>query len=238
MAESTPRRFVVTGANRGLGLEFTRQWLQRGDEVFALARDPASSEGLRELAGKHPGRLWTALCDVADDRSVEAAASAVREVWDRVDCLLNNAGVGDRHSASVDSLDFGRLRTVFEINTLGPLRLTGALLGLLKRCPRASVVNMTSLMGSIADNGSGGAYGYRMSKAALNMATKNLAHELGKDGIVAVVLHPGWVKTDMGGPRAPLETADAIAAMVRTIDGLGPEHNGAFLDRNGGPLPW
>ena len=232
------RHIVLTGAGRGLGLEFTRQWLEAGHRVFALARHPDASPDLAELAERHPGALFLQRCDVADDASVEAARDAVAKAWDAVDILLNNAGVGDRYSAKLGDIDFARLRDVYEVNALGPLRLIRAFLPMLRHGSQPRVVNVTSLMGSISDNHSGGSYGYRMSKAALNMATRSLGHELGPEGIVSIVIHPGWVRTDMGGSRAPVEPKDAIAAMIRTIDALGPEHAGTFVDRDGKPLPW
>jgi NAD(P)-dependent dehydrogenase (short-subunit alcohol dehydrogenase family) len=175
---------------------------------------------------------------VADEASVQAASAAIGQHAQAIDVLLNNAGIGDRATSSLGALDWAQQHHVYEVNTLGPLRVTRALLPLLRRGTSPRIVNMTSLMGSIADNQSGGAYGYRMSKAALNMATRNVAHELGPESIVCIAMHPGWVRTDMGGPRAPLDVAEAIASMIRTIDGLSLAHSGTFLDRNGEPLPW
>jgi NAD(P)-dependent dehydrogenase (short-subunit alcohol dehydrogenase family) len=231
-------RVVLTGASRGLGLEFTRQWLAAGHQVFALARDPRRSKGLTALGREHPESLVALPADVTDDESVREAARAVAERVQGLDILLNNAGVGGGY-ASIEELDHDEVRQVFETNTLGPLRVTRALLPLLRRGrdPRR-LVHITSLMGSIGDNQSGGAYAYRMSKAALNMASANLAHELRGHGIVSVVLHPGWVHTDMGGRGAPLAVDEAVGALIDTIDDLTLEHSGGFYDRLGEPLPW
>lgn len=231
-------RAVVTGAGRGLGLEFTRQLLAAGAEVFALARKPDRSPGLESLQEAHPRALRVARADVTDEALIGAAHEAIRSVWDGIDLLINNAGTYGRHDATLSSLDRDELIGVFDVNVLGPLRVTRILLDLIRRGRSPRVVNLSSLMGSIADNHSGGSWAYRISKAALNMATRNLAHELTPLGIVAVALHPGWVRTDMGGENAPLAPQEAVEAMLATIGRLGPDQAGRFLDRNGHPLPY
>lgn len=231
-------RVALTGAGRGLGLEFTRQWLAAGHRVFALARDPAGSAGLGALAEAHPDTLHPIPCDVTDADSVRAAARAVGDVTDGLEIVLNNAGVGGWRGG-VEALDFDEVRRVFEVNTLGPLRVAQAFLPLLRGGrPLRRLVAITSLMGSLGDNRSGGSYPYRISKAALNMACVNLAHELRDEEIVSVMLHPGWVRTDMGGAGATLPVEEAVGALVHTIDGLKMEHTGGFYDRLGAPLPW
>jgi NAD(P)-dependent dehydrogenase (short-subunit alcohol dehydrogenase family) len=237
-APGPPRPILLTGASRGLGLEFARQWLAAGDRVFALARDPEASRGLRDLTTRHPGALVACRCDVADDASVAAARRQIEEQTDRLDLVLNNAGISGPRESELSTLDLAEVRRVLEVNTLGPLRVTRAFLPLLRRGKRPKLVHITSLMGSLADNRSGSALAYRMSKAALNMASRNLALELASDGILSVVLHPGWVKTDMGGSRAPLPVEEAVAALIRTIDLLTLKHNGGFFDREGHPAPW
>lgn len=238
MSSERPRRIVLTGASRGLGLEFTRLWLDAGHHVFALARSATRSAGLAALAPKHPGALHVADMDVADDASVAAAAERIAGTWDAFDLLLNNAGIYGPTGGDVAGLDFDACRQIFEVNTLGPLRVTRALLPLLRRGREPKLVHMTSNMGSISDNSSGGSYPYRMSKTALNMASRNLAHDLQGDGIPSIVLHPGWVRTDMGGPGAPLTIAESVSAMARTIDHFTVEHSGGFYDRNGERLAW
>ena len=231
-------RVLVTGASRGIGLEYARQWVAAGARVFALARLPEGSEGLTEIAAHEPDRIVPVRCDVADDRSVANARRRVGEVADGLDVLINNAAVMGPHE-DVDSLDLDRVRRTFEVDALGPLRVTRAFLDLLRAGahPRR-IVNMTSLMGSIADNRSGGSYAYRMSKAALDMATRSLAIDLAPDRIVAVALHPGWVRTDMGGRDAPLPVEDAVRSLIATIEALDMERSGGFYDREGQPLPW
>ena len=231
-------RVLVTGASRGIGLEYARQWLAAGARVFALARDPEGSDGLMELAAGHGGSLVPVRCDVADDASVAGARRRVGGQTDGLEILINNAGVMGSHEG-LEELDLDRVRRTFEVNAVGPLRVTRAFLDLLRagRRPRR-IVNMTSLMGSIDDNKSGDAYSYRLSKAALNMATRSMAVDLSAEGIVAVALHPGWVQTDMGGRSARTPVEEAVASLVRTIDALDMDRTGGFYDRDGQPLPW
>jgi NAD(P)-dependent dehydrogenase (short-subunit alcohol dehydrogenase family) len=227
---------AITGTSRGLGLEFTRLYLEAGHQVLALARNP-EGQGLAALQKKHAASLVCVSCDVADEKSVKAAAAKALEICDAVHLLINNAGTyGDADQLA--EIDFAEMRQVFETNAFGPLRATRAFLPLLRKASPAKVVHITSLMGSIEDNRSGGYYAYRMSKAALNMASVNLARELKSDDLISVLIHPGWVKTDMGGPHAPLEIKDAVASMIHTIDRLTPRESGGFLDRHGKPQPW
>ncbi|HET7691825.1 MAG TPA: SDR family oxidoreductase [Gemmatimonadota bacterium] len=232
------RRVLVTGAGRGIGLEYARQWLAAGARVFALARDPEGSAELMRLASGNPDALVAVRCDVADDASVAAARRRVGEETDGLEILINNAGVMGSHE-DLESLDLDVVRRTFEVNAIGPIRVTRAFVDLLMggKRPRR-IVNMTSLMGSIDDNRSGDAYAYRMSKAALNMATRSMAVDLSRDGVVAVVLHPGWVRTAMGGKSAPTPVEEAVASLVRTIESLDMDRSGGFYDRDGQPLPW
>ena len=223
------KTFVVTAANRGLGLEFARQIAGRGDRVIATARKPEQAHELNELG------VRVEPLDVTDDDSVAGFAAALD--GESVDVLINNAGYGVR-SRPLEQVDFGEMQYFFDVNTLGPLRLTRALLPSLRAGGDRKVVNITSRMGSIEDNSSGKAYEYRASKAALNMATKSLAIDYEDDGFVCVVLHPGWVQTDMGGAGAPVKPEDSISGMLRVIDRLSPDDNGDFLDFTGESIPW
>lgn len=226
------RTIVVTGANRGIGLEFARQLVDAGDFVIAGARKPDEARALQELAGPH---LEIHALDVASDASVSAFASAVGER--AVDVLINNAGVGGGGAPIVD-LDLKRMRDVLEVNAIGPLRVTQAMLPALHRADSPVVAHITSRMGSIGDNSSGGYYAYRMSKAALNMANKSLSMDGQASGIVCVVLHPGWVKTDMGGASAPLSVDDSVRGLLKVINGLSRSDSGRFFDYKGAELPW
>lgn len=231
-------RVVITGASRGIGLEFTRRYLEGGHRVFALARSPLKSAGLTELFSRHPGTLLRVDCDVGEDASVSQACGSVQGATDAVDRVVNNAGTYGPDDDRLERLDFAEMRRVFEVNTFGPLRVSREFLALLKKGAGPALVHITSLMGSLEDNRSGGKWSYRMSKAALNMAARNLALELSGDRIISVVLHPGWVRTDMGGRNAPLSVQDSVSAMMQTIERLTLDESGGFYDRHGQPVPW
>jgi NAD(P)-dependent dehydrogenase (short-subunit alcohol dehydrogenase family) len=235
---SQHRRILITGASRGLGLEFIRQWLARGDRVVALARRPETSVGLSALVGKHKESLRAVTCDVSDDASVERALHEVEKTDQQLDVVVNNAGTYGSRDATLATVRTDDIRKVFEVNTLGPLRVSRAFLPLLRKGTAPRLVHITSLMGSIADNRSGGSWGYRISKTALNMLARNMAIELGHSGVVTTLLHPGWVRTDMGGPHAPLAPEGAVADLIRMIDTLTVEHNGGWFDHAGKPIPW
>ncbi|TDI34652.1 MAG: SDR family oxidoreductase [Acidobacteria bacterium] len=238
MTSKRPRRIILTGASRGLGLEFTRSWLAAGHHVFALARSASTSDGLAKLAADHGDALHRLDMTVADEQSVVRTCEQIGETWDAADLLLNNAGIYKHKGDTLADLDLDDCLESIKVNTLGPIRMARALRPLLRKGNQPRIINMTSLMGSLADNSSGGSWGYRMSKTALNMASRNMAHELASDGIIAVVIHPGWVRTDMGGVGAPLTIEEAVASMTRAMDNFTIAQAGGFYDRNGAPLPW
>ncbi len=227
-------KIVVTGANRGIGLELTRQYLARGDSVVAGVRDPTLATRLTALGQAAGGRLRVAACDVTLDASVRAFAAGLR---DPVDLLINNAGIKTERDELAD-LDLGNAARTFQVNVLGVLRVTLALLPLLRRAPAATIASISSGLGSIERNLTGGIYGYRISKAALNMASRSLAQDLRKDRIVAVALTPGWVKTDMGGSGAQTEVSDSAAGLIKVIDGLKLEDSGKCISFLGESVPW
>ena len=228
-------RWVITGANRGIGLELSCQLVSRGEQVEAGAREPLASKELAALALRSEGRLRVHPCDVASDASVVAFADALGDA--PIDVLVNNAGVYGKME-SLEALDLDDVRRTFEVNALGPIRVTRALIARVLSSVGRRVVHITSGMGSIADNGSGGAYGYRMSKAALNMANKSMSIDYGDRGVIAVVMNPGWVKTDMGGAAAPLSVEESVRLMLARIDALTTNDNGAFLNYRGGTFPY
>lgn len=228
-------KVLVTGANRGIGLELAKQLVARGDEVIATARNPEAAEELQALATAHEGRVWIERLDVSDPASIGALAGQI--TGQSIDVLINNAGVYLR-GGGLGDMDWSQAEKSFQINTLGPLRVSEALLPSIKQDQPGKIVNVTSQMGSIDDNGSGGAYAYRMSKTALNMGTKSLAQDLSRDGVVTFVIHPGWVQTDMGGPNAKITTTQCVEGMLSVIDNATPEHNGRFMNWDGSELPW
>ena len=217
---------LVTGANRGIGLALVQALLKRGSQVIGACRiaSPALAESAAEVI------------DGVDVTSEEGVARLAQAVGDRrLDLLVNNAGIliwGDQLSG----IDFDGVLKQFEVNALGPLRVTASLRTRL--APGGKVALITSRMGSIDDNGSGGAYGYRMSKAALNMAGKSLAVDLKPQQVAVAILHPGMVKTDMVGDHGQIEPAEAAKGLLARIDELTLEKTGGFWHANGQALPW
>ncbi len=174
-------------------------------------------------------------CDVASDSSVDALGQALAGA--AIDVVINNAGVmGELES--LEKMDLAEVLHTIDVNALGPVRVVRAVLPCVRRGARKCLVHITSGMGSIGDNTSGGAYGYRMSKAALNMASKSMSVDLGREGIASVVVNPGWVQTDMGGAGAPLPVEDSAAHILDLIDRLRPEDSGSFFNHTGAKYPW
>lgn len=218
--------YLVTGANRGIGLEYCRQLKQRGDTVIAVCRQP--SDELKALDLQVESGV-----DITDDDSVAELRQKLEGTT--IDVLINNAGILDR--VTLDNLDFESIRKQFEVNALGPLRLTHALLPNLKA--GSKVVMMTSRMGSIEDNTSGGSYGYRMSKVALSMAGKSLAHDLKPRGIAVAILHPGLVQTRMTGfTESGITPTESVKGLLARIDELNLQNTGTFWHAKGEVLPW
>jgi len=216
--------WVVTGASRGIGLELCRQLAADGHDVVGVCRERARALG--ELGVRVEEGI-----DVTDGHQV--AELARRLVRTHVDVLVNNAGILE--STSLETLDFDSVRRQFEVNALGPLRVTRALLPNLSR--GAKVIIVTSLMGSMGDNSSGGYYGYRMSKAAVNSAGVSLARDLASQGIAVGILHPGMVSTDMTGHRG-ISVEESARGLRARIDELDLKSSGTFRHANGQTLPW
>jgi NAD(P)-dependent dehydrogenase (short-subunit alcohol dehydrogenase family) len=229
-------RYAITGASRGLGLEFVRQLLNRGDTIDAGVRAPHEARHLQELVRGAEGRLRVHALDVADARSVSAFASRVGE-GQPLDVLINNAGVFGKN-LPLEGLDYEDLASSFATNTFGPMRLTSALLPALRRGSMRRVIHITSQMGSLSNNDMGGHYGYRLSKVALNMAMRNMHLELRGEGFIILAIDPGWVQTDMGGPQAPLRPEESVRGMLQVIDRTSAEHGGRFFRYDGSELPW
>jgi NAD(P)-dependent dehydrogenase (short-subunit alcohol dehydrogenase family) len=239
------RRVVVTGANRGLGLELVRQLLAAGDEVVGTARQPKKADELNKLVATSGGRGSMVALDATDPASVRDAALHVGERFDTLDLLVNNAGIG-MASGQPERASGGPLAElrpepvleVLQVNAVGPLVVTQALNPLLAAAGRAVVVNMSSGLGSLARTTTGRNIAYAMSKAALNMLTRQLAAELAGQGTVVISLSPGWVATDMGGPAATLQPDESVRGILNVLDGLTPGQSGSFLDHTGATVPW
>jgi len=230
-------RILISGANRGIGLEFVRQWLGRADaRIFATARRPRQADELLALEGP---QLTVLPMDVSDPASVRAAVAKVADSVDGLDLLVNNAAIKPPDfEQRLATLDPGSMLRTLQVNSLGPLLLSGACLPLLRRGDNPRLVNISSGMGSLTRKQSGGQYTYCSSKAALNMVTRGLAADLGPSGIITCSLHPGWVRTDMGGMQASLSTKQSVQALLRVIDSLTPADNGSYLDPERNTIPW
>jgi NAD(P)-dependent dehydrogenase (short-subunit alcohol dehydrogenase family) len=218
--------YVITGANRGIGLEYCRQLQSRGDRAIAVCRTP--SDELKAL-----GVPVEAGIDITSDLSVADLSERLSDT--AIDVLINNAGILQRNT--LDNLDFDSIRQQFEVNALGTLRVTQALLPQLHDGSKVAI--MTSRMGSIADNTSGSSYGYRMSKVAVSMAGKSLSHDLKPRGIAVAILHPGLVSTRMTGfSQNGITPEDAVNGLLKRIDALTLDTTGTFWHSNGDVLPW
>lgn len=238
---------LVTGANRGLGLELVRQYAADGWHVIACARDPARAPELGAIAAaaRAPAHVEVHALDVEDHAAIDALA---RRLDGRaIDVLINCAGTMGQGSFAAEGLTFGRFggsdfddwtRTL-RINAIAPMKMAEAFVEHVARSEQKKIVNVTSIIGSIAKNQIGGLYAYRASKAALNAITRSLAIDLARThGIVATVLHPGWARTDMGGPRADIDATTSVTGMRRVIAGLDREKAGRYWMYDGSELPW
>jgi NAD(P)-dependent dehydrogenase (short-subunit alcohol dehydrogenase family) len=232
---------LVTGANRGLGLEYCRQLAASGWRVLATTRNPDKPGPLQSLASASSGRIRILRLDVANEHDIQQLALGLKGI--PLDMLINNAGTfgpegspaGMRYQ-SLDHMDYGIWRDILEVNLLAPFRLTVALAPNLRLARRPVVVMLSSDLGSIANNTLGHSHAYRTSKAALNMLTKGIANEW-RD-LIIVSMAPGWCKTELGGEEAHIDPADSVAAQVKTFATLQAGHSGKFLDRFGAPVAW
>lgn len=227
------KTILITGANRGIGLEFVKQFSKKGHRIIACCRAPEKAAALQAIAQKQTVEIHG--LDVNRDESIANLVTQLGST--KIDLLINNAGIyGLRRG--LGELDYEVWQNVFLTNTLGPIRVTEALVN--KDCLEkgALLVYITSKMGSIADNSSGGAIVYRSSKAALNAAVKSVSHDLSGVGIHAMLLHPGWVQTDMGGPNALITTEESVSNMCRVIESFTPAMNGKFLNYDGKDISW
>ena len=227
---------LITGANRGLGLEFCRQYAENGWEVIACCRRPSESGALKQLQERHTSTRLEAL-DVSDFEQIDSLAKKLAEL--SIDILINNAGVyEDRRSNNFGELDYQAWANSFTVNTQAPVKMAEAFLTQIKRSNKKLIANISSLMGSIADNGSGGSLYYRSSKAALNAAMKSLAIDLKDQGVGVIIFHPGWVKTDMGGPNALIDSTTSVSGMREQLDQFTLRQTGKFTKYDGKPMPW
>lgn len=226
---------LITGANRGIGLALCEHYLAQGWEVIATCRAPESAADLRRLNEANAGQCSLLPLEVTDPGSTSRVAA--RLAGKPLDLLINNAGVSGNHGGSLGRYNYRVWQETLATNTLGPVRVTEALHDSLRRGKGKTVLAVTSQLGSIA-NASGGFDAYAVSKAALNMAMRNLAAALRSDEIKVLILHPGWVRTDMGGSSAPVTPQQSAAGIARVAAQSTLSDSGRFLDYRGAELPW
>ena len=231
------KTMLITGANRGIGLEFVRQYAAEGWRIIACCRKPAVADTLNRLVNQLPDLIQVHALDVTDHKQIERLSQTMTD--QPIDLLINNAGVypptrGDTFGRT----DYAAWQHAFEVNTMAPLKMAEAFIGQVSRSELKTIVTITSKMGSVTDNRGGGSYIYRSSKAGVNIVMKSLSIDLSPQKIIAVVLHPGWVKTDMGGPGALITTEQSVTGMRRVIDNLTLQDSGKFYAFDGQIVPW
>lgn len=230
-------RFLITGANRGLGLELAKQATSHGHEVIGTARDPREADELSRIASK------VMALDIMSPQSVQDFQNALEAEHMAIDVLVNNAAIAPRH-ATIDELSTDVFEEELVVQVVGPYRVTKAVLPSLRRGGAKRIVNVSSNLGShqdcagSGDNKGGGFYSYRAGKTALNMITQCMSRDLDEEGFTVVCVHPGWVRTRMGGPEAPLDVKQSQSGVFKVIDGLTREDNGSFISWEGERMAW
>ena len=227
---------LITGANRGIGLGHARRFAERGIEVFATARSPDSAEELHALAHAHPGKFTVLHYDANEPDAPAKLKAAVSDI--PIDLVLANAGAMGESGQSLGNIHVEGVLDLIRVNALAPLKLVEALIYNITLSERKLVAFQSSQMGSIGNNSSGGSYEYRLSKSAVNMIARNVANDLKPRGVIVVALHPGWVKTRMGGQGATVTVEASVAGQQKLFDSLTPAHSGRFFNYDGTELPW
>jgi len=228
---------LITGTNRGIGLDLTRQLLEAGWHVHATARDPQSSDELQALKADHPVALDLHALDLGDAGAIDALSRQLAD--ESIDWLINNAGIyGPRGVAFGNVSDVSAWQEVFRINSIAPMLVMQAFAEQVARSGERKIGILSSKVGSMGDNGSGGGYIYRSSKAAVNAVIKSASIDLEPRGINVAALHPGWVRTEMGGPNAEISTSESASGLIRNMAQLSEADRGRFIDINGTTIPW
>lgn len=234
------QRILITGSSRGLGYEFTKQYLSQGQQVIATCRKPELANNLHLLKDKYPGQLGIIPLDVSQDASIAEALTKVNKLTSTLDILINNAGIGSRKN--LQELTFKDLTNVFLTNAAAPLFVARAFLPLLAKSERPMLANITSRLGSITlqkgEMASTGSYDYNASKAALNMLVAMLANELKPQNIIVLAQSPGWARTDMGREEAPNSAEEVVTGMIKLFSRATLEDTGKFYEWTGQELPW
>lgn len=226
---------LITGTNRGIGLELVRQYLAADWEVYATARNLERADDLQLLSSQH-AKLHTYSLDVSDETQRKALAETLNGT--PLDILINNAGVYGQSDASFGNTDEEKWLNALRINTIAPMKIMECFIDNIALGERKIIASISSKMGSMDDNGSGGSYVYRSTKAALNAVMVSAARDLKPSGITAVILHPGWVRTDMGGPNGEINTQQSAEQLRSILDSVEIENSGDFYDIDGSIIPW
>lgn len=227
---------LITGANRGIGLEMVKFSMEQGWSVFACCRNPHNAENLFNIAKLSNGQISVHIADMQELGTIQALSYELRN--DAIDILINNAGIYGCDKNTFGSVDVESWLQAFQVNSIAPLKMVEAFSEQLLMGNRKLVACMSSKMGSMADNGYGNSYIYRSSKAALNAVVKSLSIDLKEQGIISVALHPGWVKTDMGGPDAEITTRQCVKQLFSNLSELTIKDSGRFIDIDGRDIPW
>lgn len=231
--DSDNRQLLITGANRGIGLEFVKQYANEGWRVFACCREPESAHDLQVLAKTH-GQIQILALDVADFKQIDVLSEELQN--HKIDLLINNAGIYP--PSDLNHVNYEEWISAFKINSIAPFKMAKAFTPHLSKGQLKKVATLSSKMGSLDDNTSGGSYIYRSSKTAVNMVMKSLAIDLQDIGISVVTLHPGWVQTDMGGSNALIDTQTSVSGLRKVIANLSLQHTGKFIAYDGKEIAW
>ena len=226
---------LITGSNRGIGLELVKQYAEDDWRVFACCRSPETASALQALA-RSADNISIHMLDVADPEQISALARELKDT--PIDILFNNAGIYGPYDANFGNTNPQQWLECFNINTISPMKVTEAFVSHVANSQLKTIATMSSKMGSMADNGSGGSYLYRSSKAALNAVMTSAAIDLKPKGIKLAIMHPGWVKTDMGGPNAEISTSECVVQLKKILSELTLETSGQFFEIDGSVIPW
>ena len=227
---------LITGTSRGIGLEMVKYGIEHNWRIFACCRHPQQADSLFSLAKLANGRVSVHVADMYELATIQALSYELRN--DAIDILINNAGIYGSDKNKFGHVDVQSWINTFQVNSIAPLKVAEALLEQVRMSDKKIIACISSKMGSMADNGSGGSYIYRSSKAALNAVVKSMSIDLKQDGIKCVALHPGWVKTEMGGPNAEITTRECVTSLFNILLSLEDKDSGRFIDIDGTTIPW
>jgi len=227
---------LITGASRGIGLEMVKYGIEHNWRIFACCRHPQQADSLFSLAKLANGRVSVHVADMYELATIQALSYELRN--DAIDILINNAGIYGSDNNKFGHVDVQSWINTFQVNSIAPLKVAEALLEQVRMGEKKIIACISSKMGSMGDNGSGGSYIYRSSKAALNAVVKSMSVDLEQDGINCVALHPGWVQTEMGGPNAEITTRECVTSLFNIMLSLEAKDTGRFIDIDGTTIPW